>query len=330
MQPNELSANSSHQHAAGADTTAASGKISDQYVWILNEGLLRDEGTLFGIAGVDVQDKLEAIRQYYHIKMAPFAQKKKMLDQMREGLEIERTRLKDTIQAFEGSKHHLTNDNNRETNLFPLIFQLLAYAAMCYCGYLFTDYWLQNAGYETVVGIAVYCFGLFSLFAGRSILYHSSHSSFIDGKETGRERWKIYLEEFGVAAVVSLFIGVLTYKYYGIAVSIVGFLLFFLFFVFAGKGLINNLYKCQVEFKIIRERIRVGWSAWMKRRRLAIKLRRLEKSIQKISIAAEGPETELLKLEAEQESKIRLFMSEYNLAAQGRTGLTVTQLKKFA
>jgi len=51
-----------------------------QYQWIINEGLLRDEGILYGIAGAGIQEKTEAIRDYYRVKKAASRTKQDHLD----------------------------------------------------------------------------------------------------------------------------------------------------------------------------------------------------------------------------------------------------------
>ena len=70
------------------------------YQWIVNEGLLRDEGTLFGIAAADVSDKLKAIEEYYKIKCSSDTEKLRNLEEALQLHQISLAEWGESIRAF--------------------------------------------------------------------------------------------------------------------------------------------------------------------------------------------------------------------------------------
>lgn len=253
-----------------------------QYQWIDNEGLLRDEGTLYGIAGATIEEKTAAIQDYYRVKKA--------------GPQTKRVRLEKEIADLPAPAAA------RPFGLIPVVLQLLFYTAICYFNYWLEHYWLTPVFLSPFICLGLYAFGLFSVFIGRSILYNSLTD------ETDRAKWTIYLEEFGVPLIVSLFIAILPAKSYPLEDSIVAGLLFFMLFLFGGKGLVNTFF-----------RVRGEAALYAQRRRLDT----LQNDLESTAAALEA-------LDHEEEYKIKLFTSEYKLAFSSRQLAGGALVKKFA
>jgi hypothetical protein len=135
------------------------------YQWITNEGLLRDEGTIYGIAGASLQEKIEAIKDYYRIKKAAIAAKHQLLEK----------KIAEVIDhSPKRSSENHPNTIKPHPNLFPILIQLLFYTGICFFNYWLETYWLLPVFHSPFICIGLYLFGLFSVFIGRSILYNSA------------------------------------------------------------------------------------------------------------------------------------------------------------
>jgi hypothetical protein len=271
-----------------------------QYQWIINEGLLRDEGTLFGIAGAAIGDKIDAIRDYYRIRKAAARTKRELLDKKVETVRGETAKSlteKEEVEAKISS-----------VNLVPLVLQVLLYAAICYFNFFLIIYWLTPTIHSFFICLGLYLFGLFSVFVGRSILYNAAAA--LNGEvadSSSRERWKIYFEELGVPLVVSLFIAILPSTNYPLRFSVIAALLLFLLFLLSGKGLVNTIFRTREEVGRLAVRAR--------RRRIHRRnLVRLDAVQEEWRQAA----AELEELDGEEAYKIRILTSEYQLAFESR------------
>ena len=258
-----------------------------QYQWIINEGLLRDEGILYGIAGADIQEKTEAIRDYYRVKKAASRTKQDHLD-----------------KKITEIREQLPMPTAESSNLLPVILQLLMYAGICFFNYWLESYWLSPVFHTTSICLGLYLFGLFSVFIGRSVMYNATQSLADEKDQTRqREKWKIYLEELGVPVTVSLFISILPARAYPIEYSVVAALFFFMLFLLGGKGLVNTLFR-------VRKELATGFQH----------LRQKKKSNELTSLQGdlESTDAALEELDGEEEYKIKVFTSEYKLALESR------------
>lgn len=284
-----------------------------QYQWIINEGLLRDEGVLFGIAGAAIDDKLAAIGDFYRIRKASSQTK-------REQLEKEIGEFNGELMKAE-KEEGLAGNGHNPINFIPILLQLAIYAAICYFNFYLERYWMSPVLMAMPICVGLYLFGLFPVFLGRSVLYNSAGSltdvGMADGQQ--RERWKIYFEEFGVPLVVSLFVVILPSGVHPILFSIIAGLVFFLLFLLGGKGLVNCLYR-------VRGELGRYWAAWRTRKEqkgFQAKLKALKDELA-LTLAA------LKELDGEEEYKQNILTSEYNLALASRKGDGPTPVKKLA
>jgi hypothetical protein len=306
-------------------------RSQEQYLWITNDGLLRDEGTLYGIANADKIAKTEAIKEYYNTRTTSFQEQKAFLERTHQEIE-------DRVQAIpadiERLKAEFVGENKalrQLHHLLPIAFQLLCYVSVCSFNYFLLQYWLNPVLVSTLICLGLYSFGLFSVFIGRSILYNPTES-IAESKEgySGREKWKLYLEEFGVPSIVALFICILPFRAYPVEYSLVAFLFFFLLFLFGGKGLVNTLFRLRTEFTSYAKGRKLKRQFQSKETSLLEMKKELEEKLLSIEEQIKAPTIELNKLIAERDYKINLFNSEYNLASEGRNALTKSQIMQFS
>jgi hypothetical protein len=283
-----------------------------QYQWIVNEGLLRDEGTLYGIAGTAIQEKTDAIRDFYRIKKAVSRTKQEHLDKMIADINNHLSRSLSEANDPAGV--------GNPSNLIPIIVQLLFYTGICYFNYWLESYWLSPVFRSTFICLGLYLFGLFSVFIGRSIMYNPAQSLTDDkGPVDRREKWKIYFEELGVPLIVSLFISILPAKAYPIQFSIVATLFFFMLFLLGGKGLVNTFFRSRKELTIYFQYLRKKKDRKVKSKTLHALQNDLE-----TTLAA------LEELNGEEEYKVKVFTSEYKLAFESRQLTNGISMKKLA
>jgi hypothetical protein len=285
---------------------------SQSFQWIINEGLLRDEGTLFGIAGADIKEKITAIHDYYRIRKAS-------AEARREQLEKEMNRVQSELAAVLAEMND-PDEKGKTANLVPVILQLFLYGGVCYFNFFLESYWLSPVIHSAFICAGLYLFGLFSVFLGRSIMYNAA-GALTDGKDAGekRETWKIYLEELGVPLVVSSFICVLSANAHPAPISIIAALFFFILFLLGGKGLVNTFFRARAElghiFKSIGRR--------KERKRKEEKLKAMQG--EQVGVLATIGE-----LDGEEEYKIHILTSEYRLAFESRQLAASVSVKKSA
>jgi len=285
---------------------------ADAYQWILNEGLLRDEGTLFGIAGAATKDKIAAIRDYYRIKKAAAQTKRHQLEK-----EVEQLRGELSKERAESGG---AANSRRSMNLAPTVLQVGLYGGICFFNYYLEVYWLSPVLHSTFICVGLYLFGLFPVFSGRSILYNRARALYAE-EATGeqRENWKMYFEEFGVPLAVAGFISVLPAKAYPLSYSILAALVFFMLFLLSGKGLVNTFFKIQAEAGC-------WWQVVRRRRERKKQFKKLEILENERGLVA----AELEALEGEEDYRINIFTSEYQLAFESRQLAGNGSLKKLA
>lgn len=307
--------------------------------WIDNDGLLRDEGVLFGIAKADREEKLTAIRYGFDNAKAKYVVKRK---QLVESLNEVNAQMEEVVQSIGQAKIEILelklNKITSDTKVLPTFVQFLIYAIISYLNYFLLSFWLKPVfGDNYLIPLGIYSFGMLSVFIGKALVYNSNASvQQGDDQSNKRERWKIWMEEFGVPLVVAAFIILISVRVYPAEWSVGGFILFFFLFSFAGKGLINSLYRCHYEFRLLK--IYLG-KVISKTKELRLKKTKIKKDEakgkdlkgfeDKIRGEITEPETKLSQLDALLAYKINIFESEYMLASNAAADFSSKQKASF-
>lgn len=301
------------------ETLPLSDKVDNgPFYWIENEGLLRDEGVLFGISGAEIEEKLAAIQNYYANKQAPLRAQKDLLDEKIGAL---RDDLRDA-NAKHLEKSKLEKDGLIGASEHKLVRHLVAFLLIVVANY--GNFFLVGKFVEPTFGfwgaIGVYLFGLFTSM--------SPVSSWL-GLETETSpgavnNFKNALLEVGPPVVTTLLIGQLAYastQDVGLSISLILFMLFMFFFL--GKltlGLCQMLVK---DWRVIVSNQREKKYQRAKSKEEAdqqvnfteeekSKLAELEEKEKQLVELISGIET----LEQQKKTKVQVFKSEYLLASK--------------
>lgn len=285
----------------------------EQFLWIKNEGLLRDEGILFGIAAADIADKLAAIDHYYSMQNASDTQLVKRLQENLQQNLKDQDEKKNELIALSAPQPK----NPTPHQFFPVLMQLVVYLAVAGANLYLVNFWMIEFPFPICLGI--YLFGISGLFIGASILYnHNAAITTRNAEEGKREKWKVYLEEFGIPLVTSAAIVALSWKYWEPIESIcVGLLCFFLF-LYTGKAAISLFYRIRKEGGAFFRIVGNAWKRSGNRRGLKLTLKRLKRAASDLEQRLQEALASIERNEADRDYRIKLFRSEYTLAGSSR------------
>jgi hypothetical protein len=325
-----MESNSRNQHIPYSQDSLTQVQVTntakDEMSWITNESILRDEGALYGIASADITEKLQAIAGYYQTKKAVPLQKKEFIQQRIQELSL----IKDVNDAeIERLEDNLEESKDIRGNMLPLLFQLLAVIAVCVFNFFLLQWWLSPVVKYDLICLGIYFAGLFSVYIGRGLSYatlEKENTLEAPAPVNGRIA---FLKEFAVAAAVAVFICTLTSDAYPLKNNLAAAVIFFLLFL-VGKVLVNTFAGFKEEAAGY---FQVAGSRYRQRRQQRLLRKKNEKSTALLLDARmdlQEPETLIKKLEAEQEYKTRVFLSEYHLAVESRQQPAKLPGKQFA
>jgi hypothetical protein len=300
--------------------------------WIENDGLLRDEGILFGLAGLEdgLDHKIDSIREYFEEKKAAVRRKNERLDREVSRVDRQRSEARDEIDRL---KTRIEDppvpeiDGARDIERHTLLRYALGFvAAAAICGlnfYLILDLLRPHFEAPTLVTAGVFLAGSFALFQPTSLFFTSDDAQ-RDGREAP-ELWKTRLAEFGMPLVASLFTVSWAYPELGLFRSGSFFLYLSMLFLLGGKLFLSTIPVVALILRTLRRDLRVWWIQRRARQKIETirddKLPRLDEDEEEIERRRDEI-TDISEIEARCESAIELFRSEYALARQAvRDGL---------
>lgn len=292
--------------------------------WIEDEGLLRDEGVIFGLASADVESKLDTIKAYYEQKLeaakkyiADYRQEEERLQQLvndtKAGLNAKEDKVK-SLQAYE--------PHNGRGIQRPLL-ALIGYTAAFIINWFLIRFCFQGvwSGTEaSFIAAGVYLFGLFSLFHRHSVFFYNS--KVVQEKNNNVELWKLLLNELGIpVAVVGIIVAFGYYSRLGNPAVLIATALFTLFLlVYGGKQL---LLQWEIIGTLLKQRSVYRKGRKSKRKEAKAILADLKTDREAVATAEQRLEQyregrlqlpNTSEIEKLCESKISLFKSEYELA----------------
>ncbi len=302
----------------------------EKFAWIINENLLRDEGVLYGISDSEPSEKIKTIKHFFDERIA---EKKVGTIFLEEEIEATKKAITDENIALQDIKKSLEalsiQHNPKEHSFYRTFPGFLAYLAMVIFNFwLVYDHLAPYWEYPLVVAIGVYAFGILSLFHKDSIVYSSFTNT-----DVARHPWLLWLEEFVVPLVATLFILFWSKSDIGNLQMLASFLLIYSLFVFSGKGLLGYLLKVPSEYKIIKENRLFAKFNQYKMAETKKDIVQKEQGIHSLEeqlLAKQAAKKELFieaeRLEREKETTIAYFMSEFSLARATRNALSSRQL----
>ncbi|HSU13048.1 MAG TPA: hypothetical protein VLK66_03035 [Longimicrobium sp.] len=285
---------------ARASTSTSTDGATLDFRWIEDDGLLRDEGVLFGLARDEggLKAKEECIRAYYLFCRAETAR-------VRAGLEAELARCESREAALPrppaSVEPAFPGDGAPAALAVRYGLGILASAAACVgTGALVYDQLRSAFGPAALVTLGVVAAGFFTAFLPVSLLFVA------DGAERpGRvELWKIRLAEFGVPLVAAVFVAVWAWERLGGVRAVSTAALLFLVFVFAGRQLLSSVPRLGEAIRTMRAQR--GARAVDLRHQAEARTDELRRAIASLRSDAEW--------DAIRDAKVALFRSEFGLA----------------
>ncbi|TDH26782.1 hypothetical protein EXU57_08195 [Segetibacter sp. 3557_3] len=288
-------------------------------IWITNDGLLRDEGVLFGLSGASTEEKLLAIKNFYADLKASADAKRLAASSSLENLLEERKQL-DTKSRFLENLTNLKNeaevlrpDTQFLRNLLGLIF--ISAAAV---GNFYLIHYFISPRFGIAASIGIFLFGLFSLIAPLS--------SWLDPEEqktnTFFGKLKIALLEIGSPLATTILVSYIVFEETLKIGFTIAFGLFLLFvFFFCGKLLLGVFHKIVKDFGLITTNLKAARQVRKQKADIEKDAKDTQENLLQTLQNIEKLQTEVLELQAQCTSydqqcelKINLFLSEYNLA----------------
>lgn len=304
--------------------------------WIVDKNKLRDEGVYYGLSDSNEypEEKIRTIRQYFHeqtqLVKTSIAGKRNELQR----LNAEITSMEGQIEGYYDKIEQLRQQFKfRPHDFWRYLTGFLAYTGMLILNYWIIYDWLKTGGvaYPEVTTTAVYLFGAFSLF-NRWALVYSPENEEKEEHHLKREGWKVYTEEMVIPLIAAAYVVFRGYNARPTGEVLVFFLLILSLFIFAGKGLLNVLIKLKLEFAELTANRRLRRLQKEKIRDIQDKIVELKSKIQETIDLRKTTEQLLMELEkslsvleAQGETHVALFLSEYELARAARKSMSNRQ-----
>ena len=313
-----------------------------RHYWIENEGLLRDEGVLFGLSGMNGESssKLDAIRSYYGEQIARLTGEHEALQKRRDALRSKKSDIEKQIEELRGSIREpeiegIEGANRSGVARHNLVRYVLGFAlSTVICGanfFLVHELLSPHFGEPFWVAVGVFAAGLFALYSPASMLFISNEM-----QQEGRgaaELWKMQLIEFGMPIAASSFVVIWSVETLTVVQSVGLFIYLTMVFLAGGKLLLSTLPQLALVLRVLRR----DWKVWRFRRAARKEIEELKTALDALSdreATVDEQEEELDTIEALSEARdtaISTFTSEYELArhakAQGfLTGEDIDQI----
>lgn len=311
--------------------------LSDELRWIDNDGLLRDEGVLFGMSGGDIVAKLAVIDHYY-ARQIQHAERKCSL--ALERLTTARTVVANHVEEMKMRRKEWEELQSKlilsPHDFFRSSLGTVVYAGMISFVYFLLYDWLKPfwPRHTELVVAGIYAFGMLSLFRKMSFFYTGPANSEQEMNEEEMPTipsWKILLEEVGAPVVTALLAVVWGWDTHTAAQSMAMFLFLLFAFLFPGKAFLSSIVKVTSSLRVIRaNRMLRQW----RRKRIA----ELKETFEQDKVKLQAYTAEADQLEASRDNlpdpeqirllskaKQELFSSEYVLAKESRKTLTLDE-----
>ncbi|HEY8485117.1 MAG TPA: hypothetical protein VIL13_10930 [Longimicrobiales bacterium] len=314
--------------------------------WIEDDGLLRDEGVVFGLSGLPglPVSKVEAVEAYYRARIAQVEAARQSLQEEKERLERRADELRRKIEALAGELEPPPTDraaavgaeavgdplgsaldrtpgnSSREVDRPPtggvfryLLGSILA-AAICGLAYFVVREVLGDRfDHPELIAAGVMLAGMFVVFAPTSLLFSSDRQH--REPPWGTELWKVRLAELGFPILAAAFVVVWGDRQ-DPARAVMAFLFLSMLFLLGGRLLLSLVTRLGSEIERARERRSLRRQS--KQRRQELERLRTEAATVDQQIAALNERIRELRtradLEAECEHKVAVLQSEYELA----------------
>lgn len=309
---------------------------NEEFQWILNEDLLRDEGVMYGLTDGDAKEKLQTIELFYVQKaknlLLQAEQVSVEIQQVEQELGATQTQIvqeQATLQSLEETT------DNRKTGFSRQTINLISYTAAVLLTFWLMYSWLEpHLEYPILIAIGVYIFGSLNLFTPGSFLFVTEAAHL---EENPRERWKLILEELVVPLVAVLFVIAWGYNGQEPQEAVALGLLLYALFLFSGKGLLTTIEKWVSANQDLRNKWafrRLVKQRIAEQKTLILELNQTQANLWDRLAALQERKNELEKeagdFKETAETRKTYFMSEFALARSARNQLSGEQLMQLS
>jgi ABC-type multidrug transport system fused ATPase/permease subunit len=301
--------------------------------WIEDDNLLRDEGVLFGLSESDTKHKVEAITKYYALKVEGVIAFIENLDDrigaLKEKAELLEGKIVNSLAQID--QLHMPVERKHIYLLAIALRFLFFLAAIILNFWLIHTYLAKATSSSFVITTGLYILGTLTLFNAKSHLFLSDKAY----EKEDREMWKALLEEYGVPAIVTLFIILLGWTAHPVHLNLGYALIFLTLFLFTGKGFTSMLPLLIEEHAYFRKIKKLKKAEKRKLEQLENELAQDEAELKTLKEGMERREEEKYQkineingLERERDTKIALFLSEYELTVAAKEKIMIEKLNE--
>lgn len=285
--------------------------------WIENRGLLRDEATVLGLAGLEegLEHKVEVIRTHFEEKKAEVQRRREQIGQKLKQIEKRRSKAKEKIDRLQERIQdppvpEMPQSGGDRRFFLRYAVGLLFAAGICGFNFFLLHELLQDYfGRPLLVTAGICCAGLFALFQPTSLFFRAGRSAVAP--------WKRWLAEVGMPVAASLFAVSWSYEALGPLRAGSLFLYLAMTFLLGGKLLLSTIPRLGTALCSLWGNVR-SW--WIRRR-----TRRKRNQIQEEVLPSLNEEEASLarrqaklptpsEIESRREAAAHLFRSEYAVA----------------
>ena len=293
--------------------------------WITNDGLLRDEGALFGMAQAtpdQVETKVQIIRDVYDGLIATAKHQEERLNERAAHLKDKQTALKQKEETLKASidspdvpKVDGAEDHTPHTFTRHVVGFLVAALACVGPFFLIYEQFQNEFDHALWISLGVTLAGFFSVFSPVSLLFTSTEAQ--TRPSDAPEPWKIYLVEVAVPITVSTFVVLWRVEAYPWPRLVGLWLMLTVAFLVLGRLLLSTMPQVALLFKVLKRQVKVAWARRTHKKTLRALRNTEQKALEQEQDALQEAWEQLdstRPLESLRERKVRLFMSEYHLA----------------
>ncbi|HET6232211.1 MAG TPA: hypothetical protein VFE05_19210 [Longimicrobiaceae bacterium] len=293
------------------------------FLWIEDDGLLRDEGVVFGLSGAapGLAYKEACIGAYFRRRAAEGGRERGALEAELQSVHTRIGELADRCDALrqrapEPAAH--AQDDDPAALVFRYSLGIVAAGGACAGTAALVFEQLRRAfDAPAMVTMGVVAAGFFTVFLPVSALFVNDREQ----RPGGVELWKVRLAEFGLPLVSAAFVTAWAGERLGPTRSLAEAALLFLVFVFAGRQLLSSvprlgdavrqLRRARMDRREMTGRAQQETALEQQGRDLEARMESLRRDLAAVRSDAEW--------EAIRDAKLALFRSEYELASASRT-----------
>lgn len=292
--------------------------------WIGNDGLLRDEGTLYGLAGLPEQElksKVETIRKAYSGLLSDKEDAYTSIDEKMERLGERRNEIQEDLEALEDETFEAdlppvdgSEDVTPNTFLRYLVGVVAAGSICAFTFFLIYEQFASEFEHAMLISLSVTLAGFFVVFDPVSLFYTSAPD-----RGGAPENWKTYVVEFSVPLAASSFVALWRYDALSVPRTLGLWLFLTVVFLLGGKLFLSAIPRTATLFHMARRRWRLKRMERQHKKERKGRSESLQKKLDQLDEEKEALESERDELESPaaleklRERKVQLFLSEYEL-----------------